>query len=93
VPQNFNGEQMSLNDGHEFMNFDDFNHKRKWWIGRLVQAKYNIKYSLFDKVILKNSMGLVKNIFKHEDGADCIIVHWPNGLDIWVRYHDIWSQN
>lgn len=87
-----NGVEM-LNDAHEFMNFDSFEDKRSWWTGRLVQAKYDIKYTLFDKKIKKNSMGLVKTIFKHEDGSDCIVVLWPCGKDVWVRLHDVWSKN
>ena len=84
---------MKFGDYHEFMNFDDDWHKMKWWKGRLVKTKYNIRASLFEPIIYADTVGVVVGVYQTEAFGDALIIHWVNNQKSnQVCIHDVYSS-
>mgnify|MGYP003628822401 CR=1 FL=1 len=82
---------MNFSETHEFKNFIDDWQKMKWWKGRLVKAKYEIK-SLFEPSIPKDTVGIVLNIYKSEAFGDALEIYWVNNYkSLHISKHDIYS--
>ena len=84
---------MKFNDAHEFMNFNDEWDKQKWWKGRLVKTKYQVRSSLFEPWIAGGTLGIVLNVYKTEAFGDSLIVYWTNcKKSTEVNIHEVYSH-
>ena len=84
---------MKFGDFHEFKNFDDDYGKMEWWKGRLVKTKYNIRSSLFESMIIANTIGVVMSVYRTEAFGDALIVHWSTSQKSnQISLHDVYSS-
>ena len=84
---------MKFGDFHEFKNFRNEWDKMKWWKGRLVKTKYNIRGGLFEPIILQDTMGVVVSIYRTEAFGDALEIHWvTNQKSTQICTHDVYSS-
>ena len=81
---------LQFDELHIFKNFSDFEEKKKWWLGRLVECKNSVA-NLFLKTPEVGELGIVAKVEQTAFGF-VLEVHWFSGLRGLVSPNNIYSQ-
>ena len=76
---------------HQFLSFCCKDERRKYWLGRLVLAKTQIRVDLFNALPC-NSIGMVVDLEDEKnESAYVLVVRWASGNTLPCYQHSVYS--